>query len=121
VKRGRLRDDDIFYALRRLLEIGSKHFLLTAVWLETSQLAWVCEQTIAGVRTALGLSTTFEFHFAEISDAQRTAFLTAVSTSSFHYLTCTLQKTPKESWLEGRAWRKRPFFFERIVTPVVDA
>ena len=99
---------------------ASTYFTLTALWFETPALAVECEQVIAGVRAALGLSPAFEYHFAKTCDAQRLAFLHAVSVCSFQYVTCTLEKRRGCKWREGRSWRKRPFFYEKVVAPVVD-
>jgi len=100
---------------------SSTYFTLTAVWFETPALAVACEEVIAGVRATLGLSPTFEFKFAKNSDAQRTAFLGAVSACPFQYVTCTLRKWRDDRWLEGRMWRKRSYFYEKVVAPVVDS
>ena len=99
---------------------ASRSFTLTAIWFETPAFAIACEGVISGVRAALGVPTTFEFHFAEISDAQRISFLNAVSACSFQYVACTLQKWRKNKWLESRMWRKRPYFYQKVVAPVVD-
>ena len=102
-------------------ENSSRHFTLTAVWFETSALSIACEAVISGVRAALGLPPTFEFHFAKNSDAQRMAFLQAVSACQFRYVTCTLQKWRGGTWLEGRMWRNRAYFYEKIIGPVVNS
>jgi hypothetical protein len=99
---------------------SSRYFTLTAVWFETPARAVACEGVIAGVRTALSLSPTFEFKFAKTSHDLRTAFLRAVSACSFHYVTCTLRKWRGDRWLEGRMWRKRSYFYEKVVESVVD-
>jgi hypothetical protein len=98
---------------------ASRHFILTAVWFETPALAVDCERVIAALRATRGLPQTFEFHFASISDTERLAFLNAVSVCSFRYVTSTLQKWRGGKWLEGKMWRKRSYFYERVVAPVV--
>jgi hypothetical protein len=100
---------------------ASTYFTLTALWFETPALARACERVIGGVRAALGLPATFEFKFAKNTPAQRTAFLNAVSACSFQYVTCTLEKWRRGKWIEGRMWRKRAFFYEKVVGPVVDS
>ncbi len=102
-------------------EHASTNFALTAVWFETPALAVACETAIAGVRVVLGLPPTFEFKFAKTNDAQRRAFLNAVSACSFRYVTCTLEKWRGGKWIEGKMWRKRAYFYENIVAPLVDS
>ncbi len=99
---------------------SSKHFTLTAVWFETAARAIAGEEVIARIRTKLGLSAAAEFHFAETSHPQRMAFLEAVSTCEFLWITCTLSKWHKNKWLDGRMWRKRPYFYEKVIRPVVN-
>jgi hypothetical protein len=100
---------------------ASTYFTLTAVWFETPALAVACEKVIAEVRVALGLPPAFEFKFAKTNDTQRTAFLNAVSVCSFRYVTCTLEKWRRGKWIDGKIWRKRANFYEKIVAPVVDS
>jgi len=100
-------------------EHSSKHFTLTAVWFETSELAITCEKTIADLRANQGLSPDHEFKFTKSSHALRMAFLEAVSVCTFRYVTCTLLKWRGDRWLEGRMWRKRAYFYEKVIEPVV--
>jgi hypothetical protein len=102
-------------------ENASKSFTLTAVWFETPEHAVACEEAIAGVRNALGMPAEAEFHFVKTSDEQRNAFFHAVSVCQFHYVTCTLQKWRKGRWLEGSEWRKRAYFYEKLIQPVVNS
>ncbi len=95
------------------------HFTLTAEWFETAEQAVACEQVITGVRAALGMSPDDEFHFTDANNNQRNKFIQAVSACQFQYVTCTLKKWRDGKWLEGRNWRKRQYFFERIIEPVV--
>ena len=96
------------------------YFTLAAVWFETPDAAFACEEVIAGVRIALQLPAAFQFHFTEINHDQRMAFLRAVSVCNFEYVTCTLLKQKQGRWLLGREWRKRDYFFEKIIAPVVQ-
>lgn len=100
---------------------SSTYFTLTAVWFETPALAIDCEGVIAGVRATLGLPATAEFYFVKSKDAQRMAFFQAVSACQFQYVTCTLRKWHHNKWLEGRMWRKRPYFYEKVIQPVVNS
>lgn len=97
---------------------ASTYFTLAAVWFETPESAFACQKVIADVRTALHVPQTYHFHFTGSTHAHRMAFLTAVSVCDFEYVTCTLQKKPNGKWRE-RAWRKRPYFYEEIIRPVV--
>lgn len=102
-------------------ENSKAYFTLAALWFQTPEEAFACQEVIAKVRESLGVSPTFEFKFARIRHEQKVAFLTAVAECPFEYVTCTLIKRRGGKWLEGRQWRKREYLYERVIEPVVSS
>ncbi len=97
------------------------YFTLTAVWFETPEAAFACKDVIDALRGTLGVVADFEFHFTGASPNRRKAFLEAVAACNFEYVACTLRKKRQGKWLAGRPWRKRPYFYDKVIRPVVDA
>jgi hypothetical protein len=100
---------------------STPYFTLAAVWFQTPEQSFACEEVIAEVRARLALPPTFEFKFARINHDQKVAFLTAVASCPFSYFTCTIEKHRKGKWLEGRQWQNKGYFYERVVEPVVGS
>jgi hypothetical protein len=91
-------------------------FTLAAVMFETVELAQACEGIIAGVRISSGLPANYEFHFARIPHAERTAFLEAVAPCPFLYTVCTLDKHT----LQRQEWHEKEYLYREVTRQVVS-
>ena len=76
---------------------ASKFFVVTAVLFEDRDEANQCDERINLIRTELGLSEHFEFHFNKCSQSIRRAFLEAMAPYSFFYLAVVVNKTKLHS------------------------
>lgn len=93
---------------------SSPTFTLAFVLFENAGQAAACEQTIAGLKTSLGVR---EFHWIDRNDARRTAFLSAVLQHEFYYVIQTVEKTK----LKHKDFRKKAFFYERVAEKMAEA
>lgn len=76
----------------KLGEGSSEFFIVTAVLFEDHDEANHCDQRINLIRTELGLSDHFEFHFNKCNTAIRHSFLEKVAPFDFFYLAVVLNK-----------------------------
>ena len=93
------------------------HFRLAVVLIETDEMVAACTNAIVQARTVNQLGDDFEFHFTEITDAERIAFLSAVSNCPFYYAACTIGNDR----IKGDAWKVKSYFYERAITPIVES
>ncbi len=71
---------------------SSEFFVVTAVLFEENDDASKCDERINLIRTELGLSEHFEFHFSKCSKAIRRNFLEKVAAFDFFYFAVVLNK-----------------------------
>src|ERR1019366_2265494 len=93
---------------------SSPTFTLAFALFENVREAEACAQTIAGLKTTLGVR---EFHWIDLNDARRTSFLNAILQHEFYYLLQTVEKTK----LKHRDFRKKAFFYERVAEKMAEA
>ena len=86
----------------RKLEKGSSHFFTVAlVTFSDHEEATRCDERIRLLRSEMGLSASFEFHFRDDSHKRRLAFLEAVSPYDFFYHAFVLNKDPSKLYGKG--------------------
>ena len=71
---------------------SSEFFIVTAVLFEDHDEANQCDERINLIRTELGLSEHYEFHFSDSSRTIRHNFLEKVASFDFFYLAVVLNK-----------------------------
>jgi len=71
---------------------SSEFFIVTAVLFEDHDEANQCDERINLIRTELGLSEHYEFHFSKSNKAIRLNFLEKVASFDFFYLAVVLNK-----------------------------
>src|SRR5437899_320524 len=86
---------------------SSPTFSLGAVIFEHTVEADACDQTVENLKQALNVK---EFHYADLTQATRTAFFRSISNHEFGYVVQTFVKSRRR---HGR-WNDATFFFERV-------
>ena len=76
----------------KLSEGSSAFFVITAVMFEDREEANICDAWINEIRTDLGLSPRYEFHFAKSSSRIRNRFLELVAPFDFFYFSVVVDK-----------------------------
>jgi hypothetical protein len=71
---------------------SSEFFVVTAVLFEDHDEANQCDERINLIRTEIGLSEHYEFHFSKSSKAVRCNFLKKIASFDFFYLAVVLNK-----------------------------
>lgn len=86
----------------RMTDKGSSQFLVVSValFLDDDE-ALACDQRIDLLRTELGLTSNYEFHYSRNSKQKRLKFLEAISPYNFSILTIAVDKNPEKLWGDG--------------------
>lgn len=79
---------------RKILKGSSQYFVVALVCFNEDHEAFACDQRIQALRSQLGKSPSFEFHFARNSKYIREQFLKAVTVYPFSYHAFALNKDP---------------------------
>ena len=87
---------------------SSPTFTLAAVLFETDEGAEACARAVVRLGQELGVR---EFHFVDLTEANRRNFLQAVREYEFRYV---VQTVVKERVVHKKLWRKKAFFYERV-------
>jgi hypothetical protein len=78
-----------------------------------------CRARISSLRPELGMKLSgkeAEFHFWQMHEERRIAFLNAVAPFPFKFFSCTIDKAR----LSGKAWQKKEFMYERAGVMTLD-
>lgn len=73
-------------------EKSTPYFRIAAVWFHDSSTIQAYLDVINQLKTTLGVSQNFEFHFARINHERRMAFFMAVSDQPFYYAVVSFEK-----------------------------
>jgi hypothetical protein len=92
---------------------SSPTFTLALMLFETEQEASACEQTISELRATVGVPY---FHWVELDETKRKAFLNGVAKHDFYYVVQTLVKAK----VKHRDFSKRTFFYERVAEKMAE-
>ncbi|MFZ1360529.1 MAG: DUF3800 domain-containing protein [Candidatus Saccharimonadales bacterium] len=86
----------------RMTDKGSSQFLVVsiALFMDDDE-ALACDQRIDLLRTELGLSSDYEFHYSRNSKQKRLKFLEAIAPYNFTVLTVAIDKDPRKLWGDG--------------------
>ena len=80
---------------------SSIYFVVSLVLFLDREEALRCDARIASLRSELGLSETYEFHFSNNSKRVRQAFLEAISPYNFSLITVAINKNPHKLYGDG--------------------
>lgn len=86
---------------RKILQGSSEYFAVSIVTFEDNEDAQECDNRISELRSQLGLSLKYEFHFSHNSKKIREQFLEAVAGYPFFYHTFALNKDPEKLYGPG--------------------
>jgi len=101
------------------LDHGSSRFFTVAlVAFEEASDAVACDQRIQLLKTELGLTPEYEFHFKKNSDKVRDAFLRAVSPYNFFYYGIVINKDPSK--LYGEGFKNKESFYKYACSLVLE-
>lgn len=86
----------------RMTDKGSSKFLVVSLvlFLDNDE-ALACDKRIELLRTELGVSSDYEFHYSRNSKQKRLKFLEAIRPYNFTVLTVAIDKDPKKLWGDG--------------------
>jgi hypothetical protein len=98
---------------------SSALFTVGLVLFQKHSEADACKARIQALRLELGMKLhgkASEFHFANLDQRRREAFLSAIREFPFRFFTCTIIKDK----LSGRSWNKKEYMYRRAGVLALD-